>query len=114
MHEERFAGFLQMFLTSLPEVNLMVFLRFVSGAEIMPGSIIVEFNGESNQEQMIPTAHTCATSIHLSRFFLTYESLATNLKNLIANQNLWARFDMILQIMSWNPQIQDRCKMVAL
>ncbi len=84
-----------MFLTSLSRADLMVFLRFVSGAEIMPGSIIVEFNGESNQELMIPIAHTCATSIHLSRFFLAYESLATNLKNLIANPDLWARFDMI-------------------
>ena len=84
VHEERVAGYLQMFLTSLSQEDLMVFLCFISGAEIMPASIIVEFNGESNEEQMIPTAHTCATSIHLSRFFLTYESLATNLKNLKA------------------------------
>ncbi len=95
VHEERVVGFLQMLLTSLSPADLMVFLRFVSGVEIMFGSIIVEFNGKSNQEQMIPTTHTYATCIHLLTFFLAYKSLATTLKDVIANPNLLACFDMI-------------------
>eukprot|EP00794_Sanderia_malayensis_P021313 gene21313-23386_t len=93
--EERVAGFLQTFLVSLGRNDIMSFVRFVSGCEILPASIQVEFNGESNEEMMIPSAHTCSISLHISRYFLTYQSLQSVFKNLLVNKRLWSSFDVV-------------------
>ena len=93
--EERVADFLQTFLVSLNQRDLLAFVRFVSGCEILPQSILVEFNSESNEEMMAPSAHTCSVSLHISRYFLTYQSLELIFKNLLSNTSLWSVFDTI-------------------
>lgn len=93
--EERVADFLQTFLVSLNQRDLLSFVRFVSGCEILPQSILVEFNSESNEEMMAPSAHTCSVSLHVSRYFLTYQSLESIFKNLLSNTTLWSVFDTI-------------------
>eukprot|EP00794_Sanderia_malayensis_P007613 gene7613-8453_t len=93
--EERVAVFLQTFLVSLGRNDIMSFVRFVSGCEILPASIQVEFNGESNEEMMITSAHTCSISLHISRYFLTYQSLQSVFKNLLINTRLWSNFDVV-------------------
>ena len=93
--EERLPDYLQTFLVSLGKDQLTTFIRFVSGCEILPERILVEFNSEMAEELMIPTAHTCSVSLHLSRYFLTYQSFSSVMQNLLTNPELWARFDLI-------------------
>eukprot|EP00794_Sanderia_malayensis_P004921 gene4921-5568_t len=93
--ESRVADYLQTFLVSLNQTDAATFLRFVSGSEILQATIRVEFNGEINEERMVPKANTCSCSLHISRYFLTFQSLSEIMKRLLANPELWSRFDMI-------------------
>ena len=93
--EERVAHFLNTFLVSLNQRDLLAFVRFVSGSEVLPPSILVKFNSESNEEMMAPSAHTCSISLHVSRYFLTYQSLESIFKNLLSSTSLWSVFDTI-------------------
>ena len=93
--EETVAGFVESYLLGVNKEELSNFLEYVTGSEMLPESLRVEFNGQCNEESMIPTAHTCSMSLHVSRYFLSYSHFQTIMKNMLLSKGLWRRFDMI-------------------
>eukprot|EP00112_Aurelia_sp_Birch-Aquarium-sp1_P016971 Seg3891.2 transcript_id=Seg3891.2/GoldUCD/mRNA.D3Y31 product="E3 ubiquitin-protein ligase TOM1-like" protein_id=Seg3891.2/GoldUCD/D3Y31 len=93
--EETVAGFVESYLLGVNKEELGNFLEYVTGSEMLPESLRIEFNGQCNEESMIPTAHTCSMSLHISRYFLSYNHFQTIMKNMLLSKSLWRRFDMI-------------------
>ena len=91
--EENVRGFLESFLLSASSSEVANFMQFVTGSDLMTDSILVDFNGVSDAESML--LNTCSRSLHLSRFFLTYEFFRSVMKRVFSSVQLWARFDMI-------------------
>ena len=86
---------LEDYIESLDEAKAAWFLKFVSGAEIPQLSILINFNSETASELMVPSSFTCSPCLHLSKYFTTYDSLATVMNNILKNEKLWCRFDNI-------------------
>ena len=93
--EETVVTFLEDFLEDLNHEDASTFMKYVSGCEMMRGSVRVEFNSETNVELMVPKAGTCGVSISISRFFLNQNQFSGIMSNLLANPSLWARFDSV-------------------
>ena len=92
--EETVAGFVESYLLGVNKEELSNFLEYVTGSEMLPESLRVEFNGQCNEESMIPTVR-CSMSLHVSRYFLSYRHFQTIMKNTLLSNGLWRRFDMI-------------------
>ena len=66
--EEWVFSYLQTFKEGL-DINIAgVLLKFVSEAEVV-------YNGISEEENTLPTGNMCSDTIHVSHYFLTYDTL---------------------------------------
>ena len=67
----------------------------MTGYEIMVSDLkaTILFNGISENEQMLPKANTCSSSIIISRRFFRYDLVERFFENLLSNENIWERFD---------------------
>ena len=92
--EERCFQFLEEYVRGLKEEDAAMFVKYVSGIEVLPGSIEVEFNSESREELMIPRVNTCSVSLVISRFFTTKKQLTKIMTHVLKNPSLWKRFDV--------------------
>ena len=63
-------------------------MKFVSGTEKLSNDfiIMVVYNGINEEDNMLPTANTCIATIHVTRYFLTYNSLK---KSVIVYLDAW-------------------------
>ena len=70
------------FVKSLSKDILILFLRFVTGADMVPDSITVSF-----QEQAFraPVSRTCSNTLFLSTTYVCYSELAEELNNILRN-----------------------------
>ena len=50
--------------------------------------ITMLFNGISENEQMLPKANACSSSIIISRFFFRYDLVERFFENLLSNENV--------------------------
>ena len=73
-HEMRVLKYLQRYVSTLNVELSKVFLKYVTGMEVLRNelSIKVLFNGEAQLENMVPRSNTCSSSLHLSRYFMSY------------------------------------------
>ena len=94
VQEEVVYDYFVSYVSSLSLDTAALFLKFVSGFEVLGGIIFVDFHGEDKDEAMIPTAHTCTSTIHLSRYFLNQQSLSSHINNVLNHSQFW-QFDMI-------------------
>ena len=53
--------------------KLKLFLLYVTGADIMPDSILIAFNAKTNEEMMAAIGHTCPEDHGVSRIFSSVE-----------------------------------------
>ncbi|XP_057299552.1 uncharacterized protein LOC130630175 isoform X3 [Hydractinia symbiolongicarpus] len=94
LQEETVFDFLHMYVETLDSTKAGHFLKFVTGFEVVYDTMYVDFNGEESLHKMIPTAHTCTSILHLSRFFLCYESFVEAMELALGSQISWG-FSMI-------------------
>ena len=93
--EENEYGYVERYIQSLSVENAVVFMKYVSGAEMMQTPIFVTFNGNTSHEIMIPTAHTCSVEIEISRFSFSFEQFKDSMDNILRNNFAWDHFDAI-------------------
>ena len=90
IHEERVFDFVKKYVTSLRKEKTELFLKYVTGYEIMARDlkIAILLNGISENEQMLPKANTFSSSIIISRFFFQYDLVEKSFENLLSNENV--------------------------
>ena len=74
-HEMRVFEYLQRYVSTLNVELSKVF--WVTGMEVLRNylSLKVLFNGEAQLENMVPRSNTCSSSLHLSRYFMSYSPM---------------------------------------
>ena len=95
VHEEIVADHLKSYIRTLKGEKLSAFLRYVTAADVQPDLIKVTINGEVNKELTSSQAATCGSVLILSRYYMTYESLAIPFDNLLNNPSLWNTFSIL-------------------
>lgn len=76
------------FIKSMSKDRLLIFLRFVTGSDIMPENpILVDFNQEKTG---MPFVRTCVPMISLSASYDCYNMLAEELTNVILNKESYS------------------------
>ena len=76
------------FIKSLSKDKLLIFLRFVTGSDIMPENpILVDFNQEKTGT---PFVRTCVPMLSLSSSYDCYNMLAEELTNVIMNKESYS------------------------
>lgn len=93
--EERCFGYLENIVALFDDEQCKVFLKFVSGTELICSKIFVTFNGMTCKELMIPKASTCGVALEISRYFISQKQLENILVNVLNNRSLWNRYDNI-------------------
>ena len=90
IHEERVFDFVKKYVTSLRKEKTELFLKYVTGYEIMARDLKIDIllNGISENEQMLPKANTFSSSIIISRFFFQYDLVEKSFENLLSNENV--------------------------
>ncbi|XP_057293355.1 uncharacterized protein LOC130621984 [Hydractinia symbiolongicarpus] len=92
--EERVYGFVERYVSGLNQNMASKFTRFVSGMDVMPFTIRIEFKGASNPETMFPIAHTCGYVLEVSPYFLNYEIFKYMMNRVLMNRNASERFHL--------------------
>lgn len=96
-HIERVFSFLTRFTNGLDEGDARTFLKFVTGIEVLDENrlITVQFNGVTDPERMVPTAHSCGNVLTLSKYFLAYNHFENIFKKVIDHTEFWNSFSLI-------------------
>ena len=86
-HEMRVFEYLQRYVSTLNVELSKVFLKYVTGMEVLRSEISIKviFNGEVELENMVPQSNTCSSSLHLSRCFISYIPMKEILDNILTN-----------------------------
>ena len=87
-------GYLRQYLDSMNSDETKEFLTFVTGAEILPKRLGVEFNGNTNGELMLPVGHLCSREIELSRYIPSYTVLSKNIATAVQDESV-RRFALV-------------------
>ena len=88
--EERVVSIVEMYIANLKFEKLQLFLCFTTGADILPASLRLTFNGNTNEEMMVPIGHTCTEEFEVSRFITSLEQFSTIMDNILLNsENAW-------------------------
>ena len=89
-HEMRVFEYLQRHVSTLNVELSKVFLKYVTGMEVLHSEISIKvlFNGEVELENMVPQSNTCSSSLHLLRYFMRYSPIKDILDNILSNRNL--------------------------
>ena len=84
-HIERVFGYLTRFTNGLDEGDARTFLKFVTGIEVLDEKtlITIQFNGVTDPERMVPTAHSCGNVLTLTKYFFTYDHFEEIFKKVI-------------------------------
>lgn len=93
--EENVIDFLYTFIGALNDAMLSAFLRFVTGMDITPEELNVNFNGGLPSNMMYPQAATCGSTLILSRYYTTYETFAGPFNNLLMDEKQWNTFTIL-------------------
>ena len=83
--EERVVNIVEMYIGNLKSEKLQLFLRFTTGADVLPASLRLTFNGNTNEEMMAPIGHTCTEEFEVSRFVASLEQFSTIMDNILLN-----------------------------
>ena len=78
--EERVVNIVEI---NLKSKKLQLFLCFTTGADILPVSLRLTFNGNTNEEMMAPIGHTCKEEFEVSRFITSLEQFSTIMDNIL-------------------------------
>ena len=89
-HEMRVFEYLQLYVSTLNVESSKVFLKYVTGMEVLLNDISIKvlFNGEVELENIVPQSNTCSSSLHLSRYCMSYSLIKDILDNILSNRNL--------------------------
>lgn len=77
--------YLQQFVRSLDTNKLSLFLRFVTGGDLPPEYIIVNFKDQSAMSRA-PRARTCGSILEISEEYACYNDLQEEFSNVLANK----------------------------
>ena len=55
------------YISNFKSGKIQLFLRFTTSAEMLPASLRLTFIGNTNEEMMAPTRHTCTEEFEVSR-----------------------------------------------
>ncbi|XP_066931326.1 mucin-2-like isoform X4 [Clytia hemisphaerica] len=93
-HEDRVLDFLKRFFYDLDAEKSGTITRFITGMEVLNDEtfINVEFNGEINVNLMFPKSNPCGNTLHLSRYYLTFEHLSDSVNTIINDPSSWKDF----------------------
>ena len=83
--EERIVNIVEMYIGNLKSEKLQLFLRFTTGAGVLPASLRLIFNGNTNEEMMAPIGHACTEEFEVSRFIASLEQFSTIMDNILLN-----------------------------
>jgi hypothetical protein len=96
-HEDRVFDFLKRFFNGLSSLHCERFLKFVTSQEVLTTNtvILVQFNGNTNPEMMIPLSFTCGNVFRISKYFFTYDHLEKTMYDLLNSPAAWNFFSVI-------------------
>ena len=83
--EEIVVNIVEMYIGNLKSKKLHLFLRFTTSAEILPGSLRLTFNGNTNEEMMVPIGRTCTEEFDVSRFSASLKQFSTIMDSILLN-----------------------------
>ena len=87
--EKESLGFLKKFIKSLDAVSLKVFLKFVTGSDVMIlQTISVSFNSVEGVGRT-PIAHTCGPTLELPSTYQSHNELAEEFTNILREKTSW-------------------------
>ena len=93
--EERVYRYVECYVRALSVQQASMFMKYISGAEILQPLVFVSFNGVTASEMMIPVDHTCSIELEVSRFSMSFEQFKLCLDGVLNNSNAWNHFDII-------------------
>lgn len=77
----RVLGYLKQFIKSLDQKDILLFLRFVTGGDLLPEQIDVEFS--SGVVPIMPRVRTCIPSLQLPEEYTCYNELGQDFSNIL-------------------------------
>ena len=87
--ERESLSFLKKFIKSLDAVSLKVFLKFLTGSDILVvNTISVTFTSLDGMART-PVAHTCGPSLELPSTYQSYNELSEELTNILRDKESW-------------------------
>ena len=86
--ERQCFDFLKKFIRSLDASALETFLKFITGSDSMPSSVVVSFTSIDGYARR-PIAHTCGQHLELPRTYHSYGELAEEFTVLLRNKGAW-------------------------
>ena len=89
VYEEVVFGYFKEFLRSMSMEETKLFLKFVTGYEILKENVFVEFSGSDHLCMLLPTAHTCSNIIRLSRYFTSQKHFNEMMRKVLYNTDDW-------------------------
>ena len=90
VHEEAVFDVVYRYVAGLNVQDAGLFLKYLTGFEILIEYIYIDFNGEDKSERMIPSAHTCVNTLHVSRFILNYTYFKTLMDSVTKSDIGWS------------------------
>lgn len=87
--ERESLGFLKKFIKSLDAVSLKVFLKFVTGSDVLiQKNISLSFNSVAGIARA-PVAHTCGSCLELPSTYQSYNELAEDFTKILREKESW-------------------------
>ena len=87
--ERESLGFLKKFIKSLDAVSLKVFLKFLTGSDVLiQKNISVSFNSVAGIARA-PVAHTCGSCLELPSTYQSYNELAEDFTKILREKESW-------------------------